>query len=169
MSFTAQAILEAAQQYVPLHTFPATPLQPTGTEGYVVLAFEPHEAPISVNRTNGRHWSEVQTHKKLWEHAGFEAATNADDLLAPFRGKRVRLTFALPVARPGQCDAGNYVSGPSVKACQDGITRSRVLIPDDTSTWLETAVVFWKGPACRIKVEAIAPPEDPKAWNIGTP
>jgi hypothetical protein len=134
----------------------------------VVLAFEPYEAPVSVNRTAGHHWSEHQTHKKLWEHAGYEAATLHDDQLAPFRGKRVRLTFALPVSRPGACDAGNFVSGPSVKACQDGITRSRVLIPDDTSVWLETAVVFWKGPECRIKVEAIDPPEDPHGWNIDT-
>src|SRR5690606_132082 len=93
-----------------------------------------------------------------------QTATFSAGALEPLRGRRVRITFALPVARPGACDAGNYISGPSVKAAQDGITRSGVLIPDDTSTWLETSVVFWKGGTVLVKVEAIEPLRDPGEW-----
>lgn len=152
-----------------LYDFPATPHPGAPRAQPVVLVAEVPSAPLSINRTAGKHYGSTQRHKHEWQELGERLAVEYAAALEPFRGFRVRLTVALPVSRPGQCDAGNFVSGVSVKALQDGLTRSGRLVPDDTATWLDTCVVFWRGgpsgAELRVKVEAAQPAEDPTAWT----
>lgn len=125
-------------------TYPAHPL-PDGPEGHVVLVFPAPAKPLSVNQTNGRHYGTHQLDKRLWEAAGRDAAEDNAELLAPYRGHRVELTFCLPVRNVTQADSANYSSGVSVKSAVDGITRTGLLVPDDTSEWVTVDCVFWKG------------------------
>lgn len=148
-----------------------TPTYPTRPDSFIelkptVFGFTAPEPPLSINRTAGKHYAQFLQHKRAWEDAAAIAATAAEDELKPFRGQRIELTFALPVARPTQCDAGNYISGVSVKAAQDGITRTGLLIPDDTSTWLKTHVVFYKASEkqeVRVRV-CTTHPDNPDNW-----
>lgn len=152
-----------------LYDFPATPLPGAPRAQPVVLITEVPSAPLSINRTAGKHYGSTHRHKHEWQDLGERLAVEYAADLEPFRGYRVRLTVALPVSRPSQCDAGNFISGVSVKALQDGLTRSGRLIPDDTAVWLDTAVVFWRGgptgQELRVKVEAAPPAEDPTGWT----
>lgn len=150
-----------------LAPFPSKPL-PGGPTGHVVVTLTAPCPPLSVNRTTGAAWQAAHTDKLAWQAAGADAAREHAQLLAPYRGHRVRMTWALPVARPGACDEGNYVAGVSVKGGQDGFTRTGLLIPDDTSRWLETRAVFWTGgpdrDEVRIKVECAPAPDGPGEW-----
>lgn len=125
-------------------TYPAHPL-PDGPERHVVLVFPAPAKPLSVNQTNGRHYGTHQLDKRLWEAAGRDAAEDNAELLAPYRGHRVELTFCLPLVQRKQADGQNYASGISVKAAVDGITRTGLLIPKDTSEWVTVDCVFWDG------------------------
>lgn len=165
-SHVAQAVAAAMKEQTFGH-FPAEPL-PYVDLGYVAFGFTAPEPPLSVNKTNGRNFRVSHLHKLAWETTAATATREHAELLSPFVGYRVKLTFALPVTRPAQCDAGNYVGSVSVKAAQDGITRTGLLIPDDSSVWVDTAVVFWTGgetkDVVRVKVETVAPTTPPTLW-----
>ena len=121
-----------------------------------------------MNATAGRQYAAHHAHKKQWEHLGHNMATCYRDVLTPFRGYRVRFTFALPVKRPGVWDEANALGGISVKALTDGLTRSGLIVPDDNNRWVASSAVFWSGgqyrDEIRVKVEVIPPAEDPANW-----
>ena len=169
-SHISEAVAAAASRRLlaDLVPFPARPRLGGAPPPPVVLAGAVPDGPLSINRTAGRAYGPTLVHKKLWQELGRSMAADNLAVLEPFRGRRVGVTLALPVARPGQCDAGNYVGGVSVKAWQDGFTRSGVVVPDDTAVWLDTAVVFWRGgpgrDELRVKVQVAPPAEDPACW-----
>lgn len=161
------AAVAAAMKEQQFGHFPAEPL-PYVDLGYVAFGFIAPEPPISVNKTNGRNFRVSHLHKLAWETTAATAAREHAELLAPFQGFKVKLTFALPVTRPTQCDASNFAGGISCKAAQDGITRTGLLIPDDNSRWLDTSVVFWLGgetkDLVRVKIEVAPNINDPGLW-----
>lgn len=163
------AAVKAAARKQAVAGFPTAPVTGATLAPVVMVGWHPNgEKPLSVNRTSGRAYQTTYTHKHAWEDFGANLAREHADLLEPFRGRRIRITVALPVTRPGACDAANFAGGVSVKALQDGITRTGLLVPDDNSRWLETTVVFWSGGATkdevRIKVECAPVQADPAAW-----
>jgi len=141
------AAIKAASAHpddVRLAAFPKHPL-PGGPDGQVLLHFTAPSKPLSVNATAGRSFRVSHEDKLAWLAAGLDAARAGEVTLTDFRGHRVQLTFALPLVNRSQADSGNYISGVSVKAAQDGITQSWCLVPNDTAEWVQTDVVFWAG------------------------
>ena len=157
-----------AQLAVDLPPFPKDPLPADGGPEFVVLVGTVPDLPKSINATAGRNYGTTHAHKKAWQHLGHELARTHKALLAPFRGHRVRFTFALPVKRPGACDEANFLGGISVKGLTDWLTRTGLVVPDDNNVWLSCSAVFWTGgqwrDEIRVKVEVIPPAENPADW-----
>jgi len=165
VSHTTAAIKAAAKTPI-VSDFPKYPLESLVTIPPVVLIGYVPETPRSINKTGGRHYGTYQNNKKAYQALGHRLAVEYKNELAPFRGYRVKITFAVPLTKPGSADPQNYLSGPSVKGILDGITRSGYLIPDDNQTWCEASCVLWKHPdEIRVKVELASPVDNPITWT----
>ena len=151
-----------------LPPFPKTP-QPGGPEGHVVISFYAPRATAQkgTNQRNKKDFRPDHTNKKAWEQRAEEATVAMKAQLAPYRGHRILVTYALPGS--DQRDVDNWLGGPSVKGIQDGIAKTGLLVPRDNFTWLDARCSFWKGNGdleIRVKVEVAPPREDPADWVL---
>jgi hypothetical protein len=160
----AQAAIAAEQAANAQHfTYPTTPL-PGGPDGELVVAYPVPGPVVSINKTAGQHWAQGTKAKKQWQDATGRAFTAHADALAPYRGHRVELTFALPVKGNAHRDSHNFV-GTNCKWAVDGITRTQALFPDDDAAWVSIAepVLWVGGPEVRVRIRVAPEPWDPAA------
>lgn len=149
--------------------FPAAP-KFTGDLRPVVLEFQAHEKARSYNATRGKSWRSMAEPHSRWLSLGVEVGHTHRELLAPFRGHRVHITFGVPVTNQDRCDAGNFAGCEAVKAMQDGLVISGALVPDDTIDWVVTSVDFWNGGTTgltvRLRVSEAGKRKPPGTWVV---
>jgi hypothetical protein len=102
----------------------------------LVVEFRAPTVPVSVNETNGRHWSVLAKRTGPWRDVAQAHLRNARVRGAvPWEGQvPVTVHLALPFAKAARRDPHNYV-GTNVKAVVDGMVRAGI-VPDDTADWV---------------------------------
>lgn len=146
------------------------PTKPRPYEAHppLIASITPPEPPLSVNRTNGKHWGTYAAHRSAWHESGRliaeQLADTYEDVIHYLQGQRLHITYGIPLTRPSAADEANYLSGISIKAFQDGIVEAGTLLPDDNTTWLRSTCQLYKGKLVVVRVQPAPADVSPLMW-----